>query len=328
MVYTGETASETLAQVIMKDPDWALLPASTPAPLRELLRRCLIKDPRTRLQAIGEARIAIDEASRNPAADSIPVAGVAPEMSRRREWMWAVVSLVLLAAAVGLAIRLVFQPVADAPTVRFDVIPPEGLLPGSMVEISPDGRRLAFVAASQGKNLIWIHSFDSSTAEPLPSTEGIVPALLMWSPDNRYIAFATDGKLKKVEVAGGPAQAICNLPPPVVGTGYNGAWNTAGTILLGGVANSPLLRVSANGGEPEPASAFDAARKESVHRYPSFLPDGRHYFFLASSGREGPGAHVGTLDSAERRPLPGIASWTTGTSRSRPALRAISGRLT
>jgi Tol biopolymer transport system component len=177
-------------------------------------------------------------------------------------------------------------------------------------KLSPDGRKLAFVATSQSKQQIWVRPIDSFTAEPLPSTEGDLGlGTIFWSGDSRSIAYFTGGggQLKRVAATGGPSQLICNLKPGGI---YFGTWNADGVILLGVLrqgGGGPLLRVSASGGEPVPVGEPDAARKEVGLGFPAFLPDGRHYFYSAI----GPGVangYIGTLDSKDRYALPGIAA--------------------
>ena len=186
--------------------------------------------------------------------------------------------------------------------VRFDVVP-SGNAPfaqGAAV-LSPDGQKLAYVATIQGRRLIWVHSFETGESQPIPSTEGIIQGVTMWSPDSGYIGFATDGKLKKVAAAGGPAQVICDLPPGA----FFGTWGPAGVILLSGGPQRTIQQVSANGGQPAPVTERDNAQNET-HIYPSFLPDGRHFFFVSLGNNAT--AYVGSLDNRDRKPLPGIAS--------------------
>ncbi len=303
-LFTGETVSETMAQVMMKDPAWNALPSGTPQWLREVLRRCLVKDPRYRLQAIGEARIALEEPQDSAAGPAQASAGRARGARAR---VWKVAALALFLAASGLAVRLLVQPAPESPVVRFEIIPPGNppFAQGAAV-LSPDGRKLAYAAAFENRPLVWVHSFETGESHPIPSTEGLVGAVLIWSPDSAYIGFATEGKLKKVAAAGGPAQVICDLPP---GGRYTGTWGSDDVILLGvplGVTGRPIMRVSATGGQPVAATEPDAAQNES-HALPSFLPDGRHFVFQAGGGGQR-AAYVGSLDSKDRKPLPGIAS--------------------
>jgi hypothetical protein len=304
-VYSGETVSETMAHVITKEPDWSVLPAATPPRLRALLRRCLVKDPRTRLQAIGEARIALAGAHEPdvPGAGAGPTTMAAPPR-RWREYAWAALAI---AAIGGLAATLSPRWMnrstpAEPDRIRFDVTTIGSTtvtFPQALGIISPDSRKIAFVAFSGARPLLWIHSLDTGTAEPLASTEGISPAAVMWSPDSRFLAYSAEGSLRRVAVTGGLSQVICALR-----SGATGTWGAKDVILFD--EGGRLQRVSPAGGAPAPATALGQGE---THRYPRFLPDGRHYFYLAfAADRSVPVAYVGDLESDVRRELPGIGS--------------------
>ncbi len=160
--------------------------------------------------------------------------------------------------------------------------------------LSPDGTQLALVARdSSGRNLLWVRPLNSSVARPLPATEN--PSLPFWSPDGRSIGFFADGKLKRIDTSGGPAQTICDAP-----VGRGGTWNRDGVIVFTPVSDSPLYRVDAAGGKPTAVTKFNAKRGESSHRWPVFLPDGRRFLYLVASfgvPREGTGICVGSLDA-------------------------------
>ena len=168
---------------------------------------------------------------------------------------------------------------------------------------------LALGVTEGSRGLIWMHTFATATARALPATEGIASGLFAWSPDSKDFLFTTEGKLRKASADGGPSQIIATLP---AGRGYLASWGSRDVILLGSAGNAaggPLLRLTATGGELVPATELDAARKETTHRQPNFLPNGRDFFFTAT----GPepldrAAYLGSLDSLERRPLPGITS--------------------
>ncbi|MGQ0736206.1 MAG: protein kinase domain-containing protein [Acidobacteriota bacterium] len=313
----GETLSDTLAGILVREPDWQALPEATPPKIRALLERCLRKDERRRIRDMGDARIAIEEARSESEASA--AAAAVPRASRRREVVFGALALVFLLVAAGLAARLFLQTAPQTPAVRLDLPTPVGM-PNSFY-LSPDGKKLAFVTSPAAPGRIWVRSLDSAAAEPLPSTEGIVaPALfyfggnlgqnnaLFWSADSQYIGFIAEGQLKKVAAAGGPAQVLATLPPA---GNYFGTWSQNGVILIASdaIAGGPLLRVPAAGGEPGPATELDKTRNEQSHRFPHFLPDGRHYLYLATgSDARDRVVYVGTLDSAERHPLEGIAA--------------------
>jgi hypothetical protein len=221
-MYQGETVSETLASVIKDPPDLTALPAETPAAIRRLLRRCLDKDPQRRLQAIGEARIALDEPPVEPPATAV----VAPPAAapRRQPWLIAAAAALALGLAALAAIHFSEKPPEPA-AVRFQIPMPEKTSFGPGMAISPDGKRLVFTAAVEGRPMLFVRSLDSLPAQVLPGTDsGQYP---FWSPDSRSIAFFTPGKLKRVEASGGPPQTLCDVP----NTGIGGSWNPDGNYF-------------------------------------------------------------------------------------------------
>jgi Tol biopolymer transport system component len=170
--------------------------------------------------------------------------------------------------------------------------------------VSPDGRRLAFIAYYEGRSLIWVRSLDSLSAQALAGTEGAQGvSSLFWSPDSRFIGFFAEGKLKKIDASGGASQTLCDAQ-----NSRGGTWNRAGVILFSLGGNSLLYRVSAAGGQPTPVTTLDPSRFERAHRWPYFLPDGRHFlFFVSSTQPESGGIFVGSLDAKEtKRLLPSI----------------------
>jgi serine/threonine-protein kinase len=236
-LYTGETAAETLAAVIHGQPP---IPDNTPSYLQQLLRRCLDRDPRTRLQAIGEARITLE-------------AGEPPQVTTKTQRREEKPRLSLVAWCLGGAIAAFAAAISllhfrekppDAPPVSRFVIPaPDKAAFYQEPVLSPDGRRVAFAATGQdGRRLLWVRSFESLDARPLSGTEEA--SFPFWSPDSRLLAFSASGKLKKIEVAGGPPQTLCDVP-----LALGGAWNREGVILFGNIAGG-LRRVSSAGGVP------------------------------------------------------------------------------
>ena len=306
--FPGDDITDTIVSVVSKEPDWSALPASTPRGLRALMGRCVVKDPRNRLRDIGDARIALAEVQNEPASSA--VTPELPRPSRRRERVLATVALLFALTTAGALLRPMFAPGPPTPsTVRFEVLPPEGMLLGNgSVLLSPDGRRLAFVAGSTSSRVIAVRSFDSSTTQPLAGTEFTAsgPFVFFWSGDSQHIGYFADGKLKKISVTGGSPQVICTLPASRGIGGYQGTWSQDGVILFSatGADVTRIFRVPAAGGQPVAVGEADSAKPESAG-YPSFLPDGRHY--LAWNERQS-AAYVGTLDSNERRPLPGVTS--------------------
>ena len=159
---------------------------------------------------------------------------------------------------------------------------------------SPDGRRIAFTAVTEGTNHIWLYSLDAPEPVRLPGTEGA--RFPFWSPDSRHLGFFSGGKLKRIEAAGGTPEILCDAP-----SGSGGTWNSAGVILFAPAQeNVGLQQVSDKGGVPTPVTRLDGARLEYQHTFPRFLPDGRHFVFRARSARpENIGIKLGSLDQPQ-----------------------------
>jgi eukaryotic-like serine/threonine-protein kinase len=298
--------SDTLAMVLMKDIDWTSLTATTPHAIRTLLRRCLEKDRKRRLPDIGVARLEIDEALAAPAAETRQDQ---PAVARHQSRLaWGVAALAACGAMVVGILHFSAAPSAPPSPVRFQVLPPiDGSFtstePNEPHALSPDGKHLVFRATRAGQVRLVVHNFDADDARELPGTEGVAGGVF-WSPDSRFVAFSTEGRLKKVDITGGPPQVICDLPTGTI----QGTWGPDGTVLLGvaglslGQGGSGLLRVSSRGGTPTLATTLDAARKELLHGHPWFLPDGRHFLYWVIGAPLSPvtaGQHsiyVGSLD--------------------------------
>ncbi len=299
--FDGETITDTLAAVVRAEPEWSQLPEKTPSSIRELLQRCLVKDPKQRLQAIGEARIVLEKYLTNPSA----APAVVSESGRNRERALGVVAAVAVVAAVFFSVlywnrtpekmrvvRSYIKPMANSSFVLAGQT-------GAGFALSPDGLRFAYVALNaDGKLLLWVRSIDSLHAQPLAGTEG--GGFPFWSPDSRFIGFFADGKLKKIEASGGPPLTLCDAP-----LGRGGTWNAEGVILFTPGVTSPIYRVPAAGGETTQVTTL---KNEQSHRWPYFLPDGRHFLYMTGSPftpKESPAnaIMIGSVDSKESKLL-------------------------
>jgi hypothetical protein len=300
----GESVSHTLADVLRAPIDLESIPAG---PVRKLVKRCLDRSLKTRLQSIAEARIQIDEILAGGAQEEIqapvPAAAPVPPESPIKKWVpWAVAALAIAGGAALAAIHFREKPPA-ADLTRFVIGPPAGATFTGFLSISPDGRKIAFTArtADEAGVRLWVRSLDALEAKPLTAT-ALLP-FPFWSPDSRFIGYQVDGKLKKIDIAGGPPVTLCDVATQ---TFRGGAWSTtatangdqngAGTILFGS-SNGGLMRVSDQGGQPTPLTTLDAERQEIGHELPSFLPDGRNFLYLRrSSNVEKTGIYLGSLD--------------------------------
>ncbi len=281
-MYAAETVTETLAAVIMKEPNFALLPAATPAALRALLARCLDKDPMRRLRDIGEARIALERPL--PADPPTVPAPRAPVVVRSSRIPW-IASVVFALAAAALAVVHLRESPPPAPPLRLTILPPEKQDFSRWFALSPNGKLLAF--STRGANAIWVRPLDSMEARQLPNASSNT---FFWSADSRSIAFGYEGKIRKVDVAGGSPEPICDYSGVLLG----GSWNSEGTILFG-ATNSPIMRVSSSGGTPQPVTSLDYSSPGGNHSYPAFLPDGRHFLYLRSAGKQS-GIYAASVD--------------------------------
>ena len=267
----GETVTETLAAVVLKEPDYTALPQNTPPRLRRLIERCLRKDPKHRLRDIGDARILLDEPE--PAA-SAPAAAPAPPPAKSRLWMAAAaVATLALAALATIHFRETPPP---RESVRFTVpLPPGGAFPTvNSVALSPDGRKLAYLALVNSTTMIWVRSLDTLEAHAVPGTEGAMYPF--WSPDSRYLAFTAELKLKKVDLSGGPPQVLCSVG---VNAPTSGAWTKDGQIYFAN-GREGIARVPQGGGDPVRITKVNNPAGEAFHAYPYALPDGRHLLML------------------------------------------------
>ena len=283
-LFGGPTVPDSLAAILTREPDLTLAPEK----IRRLLARCLEKDPQNRLRDIGDAMGLVDT---EPSA-------TAPSRSRLSKAGW-IAAGVATAIAAALAFVHFREKPPETPVVRSTILPPEktsfreGL---NYPALSPDGRRLLFGAQSaDGVSRLWVRALDSIAAQPLAGTEGAVSPF--WSPDGRSIGFTLGNRLKKIDVSSGPAIALADLP------GSRGAsWSPRGVIVFAPLAVGPLMRIPVAGGPATPATALDPARKENTHRWPWFLPDGRHFLYTATLiNTDEATIYVGSLDSRETR---------------------------
>jgi eukaryotic-like serine/threonine-protein kinase len=279
--FEGETATETLASVLTREPEWEKIPAKA----RPLLRSCLEKLPSRRLRDIGDAWRQLDAAP-----ESAPARPTRP-------WIAWTLALMLLIAFASLSFIHFFEKPSTSPElVRFQMGFQDNVKIGiaTMLALSPDGRRLAFSGiGSDGIQRLWIRSFDWLEVQPLIGSESSsIVENCFWSPDSRFVAFATGGKLKKVDVSAGPARTICELME--LG---GGAWNSDGVIIFGDWNAGAIMRVAA-GGVLSPLKKPDTKRQELYNAFPVFLPDGRHFiYFCFSNIAENVGLYIGSLDS-------------------------------
>jgi hypothetical protein len=287
--FDGDTSSDVIASILEREPDFSLLPATTPPHIVRLLARTLDKDPRTRLRDIGDARAELDVRS---ATGGAPPAGHSTSRFRERA-AWAALVLALSAAA-SFAGRSTWKVAAPA-EVMFDASFPPGVAPDfAQLSISPDGRYLAAATAFEGRPPIWLRPIDSTTGRMLPGTEGAT--FPFWSPDGKSIGFFAERKLKRIELDG---EAVSIVTDVQVARG--GMWQPDDTILFAPNATGPLFRVRASGGTAVAATHLEPGQND--HRAPFLLPDGRHFLYYSRGTAQVRGVYVARLDGSESRRL-------------------------
>ncbi len=316
-LFSGETATDVIAAVVTREPDWDKLPATTPAAVLRLLRRCLEKDPRRRLRDLGDARLDLLEADTDADESTQTPAGLQGPSTRRSAW--PLLAGGLLAGLVLAAIlAFVFFPFLDAgpahvsePPTWSNLLAPEGTAVdfGGLIEISPDGRYVAFIGTSAGDEpSLWLRDLTSEEARPLRGTEGAM--MPFWSPDSRSIAYFAESKLRIIRINGGVPTVLAQAGSAPRG----GSWSEDGTILFVPDWNDPVFRIPAAGGTPEPVTTFEESRLELSHRWPHALPDGRHFlYYIVStypelnpenpSEMDASGLYLGSLDGSPARLL-------------------------
>jgi len=274
--FEGDTISDTLAAVLAKDPDWSKLEATAPPRVIELLKRCLEKDVRKRLRDVHDLRMELADTG-GPSRPSGPSpATTTPQRSRLRSPILLAVAVVLIALAVW-ALTRPAPPAAPPRLTRLSIARPEnsGVTGGGTFAIAPDGSAVVFsLTKDTGEGYLWVRDLDNPVGRVIQGTENATHPF--WSPDSRHIAFFADGKLKRIPRAGGAVQNVCDAA-----NGRGGAWSPSGAIVFAPNPYSPLFKVSADGGVPEAATALDAKSGVNSHRFPCFLPDGRHFTYSA-----------------------------------------------
>jgi Tol biopolymer transport system component len=260
-----------MASVLKSDVEWGGVPRQA----QRLIRKCLEKDPRKRLQDIRDAWDLLDEGA--PAT--------APESTAWLPWL---IAAVLFMTTAVLVIRQVTATPPPLKTVSFQFEPPPGQQFDIATSLSPDGRRLAFTAIDESRTShLWIRDIESIEARRLPGTEGAIGPF--WSPDSRFLAFGVGRTLMKMDLAGGAPQQIAQSPGNVA----SGDWNRDGVIVFGTFGVGPVRRVSAAGGET-PVALTEAT---TSHAFPHFLPDGRRFvYFIQSTSPDVRGFYVGAID--------------------------------
>ena len=304
--FHGDSAIETLNAILKEEP--AELSSSNPniaSGLERVVWHCLEKSPERRFQSATDIAFALESLSgitSHPSQQTLTA--LRPHVSSSSTWtrerlVWLGLCALLVVAVAALAFSYFSRAQPSSQPIRLALTTSDMATFPYRITVSPDGSRVVFIASNaEGKRLLWVRSLDSLTAQPLAGTDGAVSPF--WSPDSHFIGYFVSAKLYKIDASGGSPQALCD-----VGENRGGTWNRDGVILFGG--SDGLHRVSAQGGNPTLATKVDA--KEEAHRWPYFLPDGRHFVFLADAETtENHQIRLGSLDSQDTRILFGAVT--------------------
>ena len=298
--FSGKSRASLIASILTTEPPpITRLQPMTPPALERVVKKCLAKDPDERWQSASDLASELNWIAEGGPQMGEPNTPVRSRMSRERG-IWIATSVILLLAALA---SVFFRASPTVPPTWSYILAPEktsfAYFAGP-VAVSHDGRKLVFVATTpEGQDVVWVRTLGATNAQALAGTEGATYPF--WSGDDRSIGFFAGGKLKTVGDAGGPVGTICDAPGPRGGT-----WNQNGVVLFA-TTWSGVYRVSSSGGTPVEITKLDAAHGETSHRWPYFLPDGRHFFYLAANfaggGTEVASVHLGALDSSETKLL-------------------------
>jgi serine/threonine protein kinase/Tol biopolymer transport system component len=293
--FEGKSQASLIGAIMHAEPTpLATLQPVTPPALDRLVATCLAKDPDDRWQTARDLLRELQQiATGAPSATETA-------RPRARAWVGWAVAAACFVAAVALAVIVIRQPAPALPQpVRFRIPFPSKTTPGprSLPALSPDGRRLAFVAVddASGESRVWVHELDGLDSRPLPGTEGAF-GTPFWLADSRTVVFGTarvnvSGELKRIDATGGPALMLANLPS-ILRSGFQAP---DGTLLLGSTGRG-VLRVPLAGGTPAPVTSLSEG--ENSHAFPSLLPDGRHFVYLRARGNNQGGIYVGSIDQS------------------------------
>ena len=307
--FEGDSTASLIAAILSFHPP----PVSTLQPvtgrtygpaLDRVVRKCLAKNPDDRWQTARDLASELEwiaEAGALPGPEKAAAdAKAVPARRRIRERLAWPVATAAIMVALFLAVAYFRRALPETRPIRFFISPPEKTTLAGSIAVSPDGKQLAFVTTSPGGSTsLWVRPFESLDAGALPGTEGAMHPF--WSPDNRFLGFFAEGKLKKIRVEGGPPQTLCE-----VFDARGGTWSRDGVIVLSPNPGDRLYRIAETGGAPTPVTTLDPSRQENSHQWPHFLPDGRHFLYLVWSGQaDARGIYIGSLDSKETKRLLG-----------------------
>jgi serine/threonine protein kinase/Tol biopolymer transport system component len=303
--FAGKSQISLASSILESEPEpVSVLKPNTPAAFQHVVTTCLQKNPDERYQSAQDIKLELQWIAADRTSPAVAATATAVPRTRERVgWVAALVAAIALTAAAAI---FFYHTAQSEHSIRTVINPPEkttfnltGDSAGPPVT-SSDGTFIAFAATrTDGRTALWVRPTNTVEARELPGTEAAT--FPFWSPDDRSLGFFADGKLKTVELEGGSTQIVCEAP-----LGRGGAWGPGGVILFSPAPTAPIMRVSASGGTPVPVTKLDAALHTS-HRWPFFLPDGKHFLYVAlhhDASKSGNNSlYYASLDGRENRLL-------------------------
>ena len=292
--FEGKSQTSVIAAILEREPpSISSLQPMSPPQLDRVVKLCLAKDPDERIQSAHDVRLQLEWIGEGGSQAGIPTQVVARGKNRERI-AWTAAALMVM-VALALAYGFVVRAPQAALSLRASILPPTNTwFLAFNFAISPDGTHLAFAATDpNGKNTLWVRSLFASSAQQIQGTEGAIYPF--WSPDNRHIGFFAEGKLKTVDIASGAVQTLCDAR-----AGRGGTWNRNGVIVFAPEIFGPLYQISEAGGVPAAVTKISRPGSGQGHRWPDFLPDGRHFLYdvewSAEKDAQQNGIYAGSLD--------------------------------
>jgi eukaryotic-like serine/threonine-protein kinase len=300
--FEGKTQLSVMSAILEKDPEpLANVKPTSPAALDYTVRSCLEKNPDERIQTAHDVKLQLAWIR----ISTSQTGALALRSSKPRPTLWLAAIAVLALAVIALTVALMWSAPARR-VLRVNLLPPEGtrfetLYRNGAPALSPDGTHLAFIAQKDGRNSLWLRSFDRLEATPVRGTDDAY--FPFWSPDGTAVAFFMQGKLWRTDLNGGSPAPICDAPEA-----RGGSWGSGNVIVFAPSFGGPLVRVSAAGGKPKAVTGVSVVSSTISDRWPSFLPDGKHFLFLHSpygNAADQNEVHLGSLDGGDQLVLRG-----------------------
>jgi hypothetical protein len=299
--FRGESTADTMSAILREDPPELSSTNKNIAPaLERVVNHCLEKNPEERFHSANDLGFAIEALSgserMSDSTATLVHAIPAPRRNRTSLIAWGIAAISLIGLLIVSGLWLRRREEVNEKQMRFVISMPEKVSEITFPIISPDGNAIAFLGLIDGRRTLYVRQIGSLEAKLLNGTDDA--SFPFWSADGHQLGFFSQGKLKRIDLNNGTPQVLCDAPSPGGGT-----WSRDGVILFG-LDNKAIQRISAAGGETTTVMPLDQSRKEQAQFWPYFLPDGKHFLYQSWTGRDDESAiYVYSIDGGERKLL-------------------------